>query len=82
MAELLKNKENFSAKCCEPSRIIRVENISSEGFMNKQALRRYFEKPSRSGGGTIESIEEVEGDNYAFHVTFQDYKGILINWFV
>ena len=75
MTRLLK-KENLTANCCEPSRIVRVENISNEGFMNKHALRRYFEKANRSGGGKIESIEEID-DRSAFHVTFEDFEGKL-----
>lgn len=73
MCELLK-EANLFAHQCEESRRILVENVK-EGFKKKNAIQLYFEKHDRSGGGPIETIEEIHGGN-GYIVTFKSHKGI------
>lgn len=73
MCKVLK-EANLFAHRCELSRRILVENVI-EGFKKKNAIRLYFESHNRSGGGPIETIEEIHGGN-GYIVTFKSHKGI------
>ena len=72
MIEMLLSKD-VSAKRCEISRSVLVAKINNEQFHNLAALKLYFGNNKRSGGGEIDTVEELCGGSYI--VTFQDHNG-------
>ena len=68
--KLLSN--SISTNRCEFSRKILVTNITTE-FYNVEALKRYFGRHKRSGGGSVENVSLLKQEKAI--VTFQDHKG-------
>lgn len=72
--------EGLSVSRCKVSRIVQVSGITNEAFRNNvQALKLYFQKAKRSGGGPVESVL-LQPEGVAL-ITFEDHNGIQTPFF-
>ena len=63
-----------SVERCEVNYSIFVNNITKEGFCDKDALELYFQSTKHSGGGVVTCVN-ILGPNKA-KVTFMDPSGL------